>query len=152
MNFLHEIYFNYQLIFLLPATFIFTILFLKLLIPLFVSLKFLDKPSYRSNHTIPISLGGGLIVLPVILVVSYFAGYSWSYANIFTLTFLFFISLADDFNNIKASYRLLVHFFCIFIYVHFSVLEKSFLSIYFNDLYQKFFIYFFFNIFYHLVH
>ena len=142
MKTLYEMYFDHQLISLLVISFIFTTLFLKLLIPCFIHLKFLDKPNNRSNHITPISLGGGIVVLPIIFLVSYFAGYSWSYANIFTLIFLFLISLVDDLKNMRALYRLIVHFFCIFIYVHFLLLEKNFLLI-FNDVYLKTIIYIF---------
>ena len=73
MKTLYEMYFDHQLISLLVISFIFTTLFLKLLIPCFIHLKFLDKPNNRSNHITPISLGGGIVVLPIIFLVSYFA-------------------------------------------------------------------------------
>ena len=142
MKTLYQIYLDFPLIVFLSCSFFSTIIFLKFLIPLFIQLKFLDKPNNRSNHITPISLGGGLVVLPIIFLVSYFAGYSWSYANIFALIFLFLISLVDDLKNIRASYRLIVHFFCIFIYVHFLLSEKNLLLI-FNNEYLKTIIYIF---------
>jgi UDP-N-acetylmuramyl pentapeptide phosphotransferase/UDP-N-acetylglucosamine-1-phosphate transferase len=108
---------------LLAVSFALTVLFFKLLIPLFFNLQFLDKPNHRSSHINPTPLGGGLVIIPLVIFISYFAGYQWSAYNVLVLLTLFCISLIDDFKNIKALYRLAVHFFCIFIYVHFSLLD-----------------------------
>ena len=110
MKILYEIYLEYIFIFLIAFSFFSTIIFFKLLIPLFENLNFLDKPNNRSNHIAPVSLGGGLVIVPFIILATYLNGYKWSPAELFTLTFLFLISLIDDLRNVKASYRLLVHF------------------------------------------
>ena len=83
----------------------------------------MDKPNHRSSHINPTPLGGGLVIIPIVIFISYFAGYKWSVYNVFVLLTLFCISLIDDFKNIKALYRLAAHFFCIFIYIHFSLLD-----------------------------
>ena len=140
---LYQIYLDFPLIVFLSSSFFSTIIFLKFLIPLFVKLKFLDKPNKRSNHILPVSLGGGLVLVPVIILASFFFGYNWSSYNILALLFLFLISIADDFKNIKAIYRLVTHFFCIIIYVHFSLLDSVALKQYFNQTYFVIFIYLF---------
>ena len=119
MKIITAIYLDYSFIILLAASFASTVFFFKLLIPFFFKLQFLDKPNHRSNHAKPIPLGGGLVIIPIVIFISYFAGYKWSAYNVFVLLSLFCISLIDDIKNIKALYRLAAHFFCIFIYVHF---------------------------------
>ena len=91
MKTLHEIYIDYGNLFLIGCIFISTIIFLKLLIPFFIKVKFLDKPNNRSNHIDPVSLGGGLVIVPVVFLASFLYGYDWSLANIFTLFVLFLI-------------------------------------------------------------
>ena len=36
---------------------------------------FVDKPNFRSNHKKPVSLGGGIIIIPLIIFFSYFNNY-----------------------------------------------------------------------------
>ena len=111
MKTISAIYLDYSFIILLALSFALTVLFFKLLIPYFFNLQFLDKPNHRSSHINPVPLGGGLVIIPLIIFISYFAGYKWSAYNVLVLLTLFCISLVDDFKNIKALYRLAVIFF-----------------------------------------
>ncbi|MBF96156.1 MAG: putative undecaprenyl-phosphate N-acetylglucosaminyl 1-phosphate transferase [Alphaproteobacteria bacterium MarineAlpha9_Bin4] len=113
-----------QIFFSITLSLVFTILAFKILLPIFVSMKFLDNPTERSNHLTPISLGGGLVVVPLIILIPFSVGYHWNIIQILTLLILFFISLLDDFKNVKASLRLAIHFFSITIYVHFYLIDQ----------------------------
>ena len=143
MKIFYQIYLDYTLFLFFTLALFLTIIFLKFLIPFFVNYKFLDKPNNRSNHVKPVPLGGGLVVIPLIILVSYLTGYVWAFANIFVFISLFFISLVDDFKNIRALYRLIMHFFCIFIFVQFSLLENINFTLYLKEVYLTIFIYFF---------
>ena len=127
MNSLFGFSLDYSFIFSLVISFLTTILFFKKLLPLFIYLKFLDRPISRSNHDTPISLGGGLLVIPIIIFVSYLFGYKWAGIHISVLVILFLISLIDDLKNVRAILRLMVHFFCITFYVHFYLMQKNIL-------------------------
>ncbi len=143
MKIISAIYIDYSFIILLAVSFALTVIFLKLLIPFFFNLQFLDKPNHRSNHIKPVPLGGGLVIIPIVIFISYFAGYKWSVYNLFVLLSLFCISLIDDIKNIKALYRLAAHFFCIFIYIHFSLLDTMNFIKYISDPYLNVLVYFF---------
>ncbi len=113
-----------QLFFSTLISFLVTILSFKLLVPLFVLLRFLDQPTDRSNHSTPIALGGGVVVIPIIILIPFLIGYHWSFIHILTLLTLFLVSLADDLKNVRALIRLIMHFLCITIYVHFYLINQ----------------------------
>ena len=60
---------------------------------IFYNMGFVDKPNYRSNHKKPVSLGGGIIVIPLIIFTSEIYNYNWDKNVLITLTILFLISL-----------------------------------------------------------
>jgi len=66
MKTISAIHLDYSFIILLAVSFALTVLFFKLLIPLFFNLQFLDKPNHRSSHINPTPLGGGLVIIPLI--------------------------------------------------------------------------------------
>ena len=83
-SFEENIYFCSVIIGLLGA-----IISFKLLLPLFISLKFLDKPTDRSNHVRPIALGGGVIVVPIIILLSSILNYQWPAVIIIVMSIYF---------------------------------------------------------------
>ena len=113
-----------QLFFSTTISFLVTILSFKLLLPLFVFLRFFDQPTDRSNHSAPIALGGGVVVIPIIVLITFLIGYQWSVIHILTLLILFLVSLVDDFKNVRAFIRLIMHFLCITMYVHFYLINQ----------------------------
>ena len=124
MQGLISVFYNNQIFFSIIISFLITIILCKLLLPLFVNLGFLDQPTNRSNHSAPIALGGGVIVIPIIVLVSFLIGYEWPLVGITALLILFLVSLVDDLKSINALIRLAVHFFCVSIYVHFYLINQ----------------------------
>ena len=119
---------NYFILITVMSFFI-TVLSFRISLPVFTYLRFLDKPKERSNHAKPIALGGGLVVIPIITIITFLFGYEWSAFQIFPLLILFLISLIDDIKNVKSLLRLIIHFFCISIYVHYFLIGQiSFLN------------------------
>ena len=106
MQDLISVFYKNQIFFSIIISCLFTILSCKLLLPLFVNLGFLDQPTNRSNHTAPIALGGGVIVIPIIVLISFLTGYEWSLITIIALLILFSVSLVDDLKSINALIRL----------------------------------------------
>ncbi|MAJ24604.1 MAG: hypothetical protein CMP36_03745, partial [Rickettsiales bacterium] len=88
---------------------------------IFYNMGFVDKPNYRSNHKKPVSLGGGIIVIPLIIFTSEIYNYNWDKNVLITLTILFLISLFDDIKNIKPLPRLLCHFSSIALFIVFYI-------------------------------
>ena len=129
--------------FLLSATttLIATIISFKFLLPLFIRYKFLDQPTSRSNHKAAIPLGGGLVIIPLILLNTLIFNYEWAIENILIIFLLFLVSLIDDFRNVKASVRLSIHFLCIAVYVHFYLINEIDTYFYFSKSFEKLIIY-----------
>ena len=100
------------------TTFLATYFFTLLAKNNFHKLGFVDIPNSRSNHKIPVSLGGGMVVVPIIILGGYFYKVNFSLLGYLVTTILFFISLLDDIKNINALLRLALHMCCIFFYVH----------------------------------
>ena len=132
-------------ILLLSATgaLITTIISFKLLLPLFIRFKFLDEPTTRSNHKDAIPLGGGLIIIPLIILNTFLFKYDWNIVNIFIIFLLFLVSLIDDVRNVKASIRLGIHFFCLAIYIHFYLINEIDFYLYLSKSYEKLTLYIF---------
>ena len=110
-----------------------TIISFKLFLPLFISLKFLDKPTDRSNHIRPIALGGGVIVVPIIILVSSILNFQWPAVIIIVMSILFLISFLDDLKNLGASLRLITHIFCAGIYFYFYIFAQIEIPIIINN-------------------
>ena len=100
------------------STFLVTYFFTLLAKNNFHKLGFVDIPNSRSNHKIPVALGGGMVVVPIIILGGYFYKVNFSLLGYLVTTILFFISLLDDIKNINALLRLALHMSCIFFYVH----------------------------------
>ena len=106
------------------TTFLATYFFTLLAKNNFHKLGFVDIPNSRSNHKIPVSLGGGMVVVPIIILGGYFYKVNFSLLGYLVTTILFFISLLDDIKNINALLRLALHMCCIFFYVHNYLAER----------------------------
>lgn len=85
---------------------------------IFYRFDFVDKPNNRSNHDKPVALGGGIVVIPLIILASTIYDYNWNAYVLISLAILFSISLIDDIKNIKPLPRLLFHFFSNTIFVY----------------------------------
>ena len=92
---------------------------LKKIIPFLKDKSFVDKPSSRGNHKELIPKGGGIIIIPCliisILLYSHLETPITSKWNIFlvSISLLFVVSLIDDVKNLSAKIRLFEHFFCV---------------------------------------
>ena len=92
--------------------------FLFLAKSFFFKIGFVDIPNQRSSHKYPVALGGGIIIIPIIILISIYMGINFDYAIYMTLAFLFLISIIDDISNINAIIRLFFHLFSVFIFVN----------------------------------
>ena len=88
----------------------------------FYKVGFVDNPNNRSCHSSPIALGGGVIVVPLILITSIQLGFKWNYFVLFSLIILFAISFLDDLKNISPINRLIFHIISIGFFVLFFLL------------------------------
>ena len=98
---------------------------------IFLRWEFVDKPNFRSNHKKPVVLGGGIIIIPIIVIFSFLNNYIWNLNILISILILFFISMWDDFRNIKPLPRLFFHFLAVMIYVIFYLyphIEKDFID------------------------
>ena len=91
---------------------------------IFFRWKFVDKPNFRSNHKKPVALGGGIIIIPIIIIFSFLNNYIWNLNILISILILFFISMWDDLKNIKALPRLFFHFLAVTIYVIFYLYSQ----------------------------
>ena len=98
---------------------------------IFFRWNFVDKPNFRSNHKKPVALGGGIIIIPLIIIFSFLNNYIWNLNILISILILFFISMWDDLKNIKPLPRLFFHFLAVTIYVIFylySQIENDFID------------------------
>ena len=84
---------------------------------IFYRIGFIDNPNIRSNHINPTALGAGIIIIPLILLISFNLGFIWEKEVLLSLSILFIISILDDIKNINPLVRLLFHFVSISIFV-----------------------------------
>ena len=91
---------------------------------IFFRWKFVDKPNFRSNHKKPVALGGGIIIIPLIIIFSFLNNYIWNLNILISILILFFISMWDDLKNIKPLPRLFFHFLAVTIYVIFYLYSQ----------------------------
>ena len=62
-------------------------------------------------------MGAGIIIIPLIFLISFNLGFIWNKEILFSLSILFIISSLDDIKNINPLVRLLLHFVSINIFV-----------------------------------
>ena len=62
---------------------------------IFFRWKFVDKPNFRSNHKKPVALGGGIIIIPLIIIFSFLNNYIWNLNILISILILFFISILN---------------------------------------------------------
>ena len=89
---------------------------IKKLIPFLKKKSLVDYPSERSNHKILVPKGAGIVLVPLfifslwgVFVSQDFFDKQWS-IFLTSIVILFIVSLIDDFKNLSAPIRLLVHF------------------------------------------
>ena len=90
----------------------------------FYKINFVDKPNKRSNHKEPVALGGGVILIPLIILISVQFGYDWKKDIMLSIFILFFISFLDDIKNINSLIRLFFHISAISIFVAVNLSEE----------------------------
>ena len=92
---------------------------IKKLIPFLKKKSLVDYPSERSNHKILIPKGAGIVLIPLLIFsllgISVYQGFFDKRWLIFFIStaILFIVSLIDDFKNLSAPVRLLVHFIAV---------------------------------------
>lgn len=84
---------------------------------IFYRVGLVDNPNIRSNHTHPIALGAGIIIIPLIVLISLNLGFLWEKEILLSLSILYIISILDDIRDVNPIIRLLFHFFSISIFV-----------------------------------
>ena len=98
---------------------------LKKIIPFLKDKSFVDKPSIRGNHKELIPKGGGVVIIPCLIIsILLYAQFENSVTNkwnvfLLSIVLLFIVSLIDDFKNLSAKIRLSVHFCCVLLSVYF---------------------------------
>ena len=107
----------YKIIFLIITTFI-TLSFSQ---KLFYKFGLIDKPNSRSSHYKPIALGGGIVLIPLIVIFSTLLDYYWDDYVLICLIILFLISVFDDIKNVSAKNRLLCHFLATSVFCYYSI-------------------------------
>ena len=60
---------------------------------IFYKIGFVDKPNKRSNHKKPIALGGGIITIPLIIIISSILGFKWEFYFLISICILFVVSI-----------------------------------------------------------
>jgi UDP-N-acetylmuramyl pentapeptide phosphotransferase/UDP-N-acetylglucosamine-1-phosphate transferase len=98
---------------------------LKKIIPFLKDKSFVDKPSSRGNHKELIPKGGGIIIIPCLIISILLYSHletpitnKW-YIFLVSILLLFVVSLIDDVKNLSAKIRLSVHFFCVLLSIYF---------------------------------
>ena len=106
-----------MIVFITPfILYLLCIILLKKLIPFLTKMSLIDYPTKRSNHSLLIPKGGGILIIPLLI---FSISLIFSFKNILSsqwiifllsLVILFSISLIDDIKNLSAPSRLLIHF------------------------------------------
>ncbi|MAI28604.1 MAG: hypothetical protein CMP38_00180 [Rickettsiales bacterium] len=98
---------------------------LKKIIPFLKKNSLLDHPSSRSNHEKSMPKGGGIILMPAIIISISLYFYIENSINtkwlvfLLSIFFLFLVSLIDDIKSLPATFRLIVHSLCVIISVYY---------------------------------
>ncbi len=96
----------------LSAAFIMTVTGIFMLKIFLIKFKLFDIPNHRSSHSKPIPIGGGMIVVPVIILLS-FKDSDWSIYFFASISIIFILSIIDDIKSLPVLIRLIFHFFII---------------------------------------
>ncbi len=88
---------------------------------IFYKIGFVDKPNNRSNHKSPIALGGGIIIIPLIIIISSLLGFIWQPYFLISIFILLTVSILDDILNVKPLPRLFFHFFSVSLFVFYYI-------------------------------
>ena len=98
---------------------------LKKIIPFLKKRALLDHPSSRSNHEQSMPKGGGIILIPAIVIsislyffIEHTINTKWI-VFLLSIFFLFLVSLVDDIKSLPATLRLVVHSLCVIVSVYF---------------------------------
>ena len=91
---------------------------------IFYKIGFVDKPNKRSNHKKPIALGGGIITIPLIIIISSMLGFKWEFYFLISICILFVVSILDDIMNIDPIPRLFFHFLSVALFVFYYIFPQ----------------------------
>ena len=98
---------------------------LKKIIPFLKKYSLLDHPSKRSNHEQSMPKGGGIVLIPAIIIsislyllIENTINLKWV-IFLLSIFFLFLVSLLDDIKSLPAVLRLIVQSLCVIISVYF---------------------------------
>ena len=80
----------------------------------------LDKPNYRSSHSIPIPRGGGIAIIISSLLIPSFFQVNWPNIVICIATIFTLFSLIDDIKGINPFIRFIIHILLVLIFFFFS--------------------------------
>ncbi len=98
---------------------------LKKIIPFLKKSSLIDHPSSRGNHVKSMPKGGGIILIPSIIISISLYFFIENTINtkwlvfLLSIFFLFIVSLIDDIKSLPVSLRLTTHFICVLISVYF---------------------------------
>ncbi len=98
---------------------------LKKIIPFLKKSSLIDHPSSRGNHVKSMPKGGGIILIPSIIISISLYFFIENTINtkwlvfLLSIFFLFIVSLIDDIKSLPVSLRLTMHFICVLISVYF---------------------------------
>ena len=98
---------------------------LKKIIPYLKKRSLLDHPSSRGNHEQSMPKGGGIILIPAIVIsislyffIEHTINTKWI-VFLLSIFFLFLVSLFDDIKSLPATLRLAVHSVCVILSVYY---------------------------------
>ncbi len=98
---------------------------LKKIIPFLKKRSLLDHPSGRSNHEKSMPKGGGIILIPAMVIsislyffIEHTINTKWM-VFLLSIFFLFLVSLFDDIKSLPVTLRLVVHSLCVVISVYY---------------------------------
>ena len=110
---------------------------LKKIIPFLKKYSLLDHPSKRSNHEQSMPKGGGIILVPAIIIsislyflIENTINTKWI-VFLLSIFSLFLVSLVDDIKGLPAMLRLIVQSLCVIISVYFI---KDDITLFLNNL------------------
>ena len=113
-----------MIVFFIPLIlFIICTYLIRKLIPFLKKMSLVDYPSQRSNHSLLVPKGAGIVLVPLLVISAYGIflikdSFDKQWLIFFlSIIILYVISLLDDIKNLSAPVRLFTHFLCVAISV-----------------------------------